>query len=74
MAVGEGMAGYTRRGSIDDGLQKVQKGPQPKAGLLRTLLWSIISAMTAVLPAWGPDRRRTTGKSGTMVNHIFQYL
>jgi len=48
-----------------------RKRPRLNVGLPRTLLWSIISAITAVLPAWGPDRRRTTGKSGTMVNHVF---
>ena len=54
--------------------RKLRKGPNPKTGFALTLLWSIISAITAILPAWGPDRRRTTEKLGTTVNHACPYL
>ena len=49
-------------------VEKRTPGVEMRARL--TLLWSMISAMTATLPAWGPDRRRTTEKK----KHNFRYL
>ena len=70
VSVGAGMAGNTGSRSIDNSLYKLEKKPLVEMRSRLTLLWSIISAMTATLPAWGPDRRRTTEKK----NHNFRYL
>lgn len=62
VAVGEGLPRDGGRGAVDDGLERVCQGGSEGggAGVGRTRLWSIISAMTAALPAEGPELMRTT--------------
>lgn len=71
VSIGEGMAGDSGGRSIDNGLCKFEKRRVIETESRLTLLWSIISAITAILPACGPDRRRTTEEPGTEVNRVF---
>lgn len=42
------------------GERDVNSVPEEARGTRRTRLWSMISAITAILPVHGPDLRRTT--------------
>lgn len=60
MAVGEGLAGDGGSGAVDYGLGGGERGRGGRRRLV-TRLWSMISAMMAILPVEGPALRRTTG-------------
>ena len=60
MAIGEGLARNTSCRAVDDCLKSHVRTDQAKGYHSPTLLWSMISEMTAMWPACGPVLRSTT--------------
>lgn len=60
VAVGEGLARDGGGWTVDYGLEEGQWRRECITGRIITRLWSMISAMTAILPVDGPELRRTT--------------